>query len=65
MVKCPLGQGMVDWPKFFRVLAQGNFTGPVTVDIAYPVKNMPSALSSELQFVRKQVQVAWPGPPKT
>jgi sugar phosphate isomerase/epimerase len=65
MVKCPLGQGMVDWPKFFRILAQSNFTGPITLEIAYPVKDMPSALTRELQFARKQVQAAWPSVPKT
>jgi sugar phosphate isomerase/epimerase len=65
MTKCPLGQGMVDWTKFFRMLAQANYTGPVTLEVGYTVKDMPSALARDLQFARKQVQVAWGLAPKT
>ncbi len=59
MTKCPLGQGMVDLPKFFQLLAQANYTGPVTLEIGYATKDMPSALSHELQFTRKLLQTAW------
>ena len=59
MTRCPLGQGMVDFPKFFRMLAQANYAGPVTLEIGYPAKDMPSALVRDLQFARKQVQTAW------
>ncbi len=65
MTKCPLGQGMVDWTKFFQMLAQAGYMGPVTLEIAYPAKDMPSALVSDLQFTRKQVQTAWGLGPKT
>jgi L-ribulose-5-phosphate 3-epimerase len=65
MTKCPLGQGMVDWPKFFQMLAQANFTGPVTLMADYKSKDGPSALVADLQFARKQVQTAWGLAPKT
>jgi sugar phosphate isomerase/epimerase len=59
MTKCPLGQGMVDLPKFFQMLSQANYTGPVTLEIGYPAKDMPSALTRDLQFARKHLQTAW------
>jgi sugar phosphate isomerase/epimerase len=59
MTKCPLGEGMVDWPKFFQMLAQAHFEGPITLEIAYPAKDMPSALARDLQFARKLLQTAW------
>ena len=59
MTKCPLGQGIVDWPKCFQMLAQASFSGPVTLEVAYAAKDMPSALVKDLQFARKQVQTAW------
>ncbi len=65
MMKCPLGQGMVDFPKFFRTLAQANYSGPVTVEVGYPAKALHSALVSDLQFARKQVQTAWGAATKT
>ena len=65
MTKCPLGQGMVDWPKFFQMLAQANFMGPVTLQVDYKPKDMPSAIVGDLQFTRKHVQTAWGLGPKT
>jgi sugar phosphate isomerase/epimerase len=59
MSKCPLGQGMVDFPKFFQMLARANYTGPVTLEIGYPAKDMPSALTRDLQYARKLLQTAW------
>jgi sugar phosphate isomerase/epimerase len=65
MTRCPLGEGMVDWTKFFQILAQANYTGPLTIEIGYTKKDMPSALIKDLQFARKQVAAAWPAAPKT
>ena len=65
MTTCPLGQGMVDRPKFFQILAQANYAGPVTVEVAYATRDLPSALVNELRFTRKQVETAWGGAPKT
>ena len=59
MTRCALGQGIVEWTKFFQLLAQANYSGPVTVEIGYATKAMPSALVKDLQFARKQVGAAW------
>jgi len=59
MTKCAMGEGMVDWPKFFQMLAQANYTGPVTLEVGYPTKDMPGAFARDLQFARKQIQTAW------
>jgi sugar phosphate isomerase/epimerase len=53
------GKGVVDWTKLYEILAQAGYTGPITVEVGYPTKEMPNALVRDLQFARKQVQVAW------
>lgn len=65
MTRCPLGQGMVDWSKFFQILAQANYAGPVTLEVGYQAKDMPSAIVGDLQFTRKHLQSAWGLGPKT
>jgi sugar phosphate isomerase/epimerase len=59
MQMCPLGEGMVDWPAFFRVLAEAKFTGPVSVHQEYRVQDELGAMNKDLEFVRKQVKQAW------
>jgi len=57
---CPLGEGMVDWTKFFAALARAKFTGPLSLEVAYrPVKEL-EAIRRDLGFVRKQVAAAYP-----
>ncbi len=58
--KCPLGEGMVDWNKFFSLLAAAKFTGPVSIAMEYAPKNEPGAMLKDLEFARKQIQQAWP-----
>jgi L-ribulose-5-phosphate 3-epimerase len=65
MSRCPLGKGMIDWPKFFQMLAQAGFMGPVTLEIGYAAKDMPSAFATDLEFARKHIQTAWGIGPKT
>lgn len=65
MTRCPLGEGMVDWTKFFQILAQANYAGSITVEVGYATKQMPSALVRDLQFTKKQVAAAWGTAPKT
>lgn len=62
---CPLGQGIVEWHRILQILAHANFSGPVTIEVAYPTKEMPSALARDLEFARKQIQSAWSTPPRT
>jgi L-ribulose-5-phosphate 3-epimerase len=63
--KCPLGEGMVDWAKFFGILAAVRFTGPVSIAMEYGPKDEPGAMAKDLEFTRKQVQQAWSAPSGT
>jgi L-ribulose-5-phosphate 3-epimerase len=60
MQMCPLGEGIVDWQAFFRILAEARFTGPVSVHQEYIVQDELGAMAKDLEFVRKQVKQAWP-----
>jgi L-ribulose-5-phosphate 3-epimerase len=59
MQMCPLGEGVVDWSAFFRILAEARFTGPVSVHQEYSVQDEIGAMNKDLEFVRKQVKQAW------
>ncbi len=59
MQMCALGEGVVDWQAFFRILAEGRFTGPVSVHQEYTVQDELGAMNKDLEFVRKQVKQAW------
>ena len=72
---CPLGEGMVRWPEFFRLLARTGFDGPVSLHIEYDVggktraarlDNALAAARKNLDFLRKQLAAAFGGrqPPK-
>jgi sugar phosphate isomerase/epimerase len=58
--KCPLGDGMVDWTKFFGILATAKFTGPISIAQDYAPKNPPGAMAKDLEFASQQVRQAWP-----
>lgn len=34
---CPLGEGMVDFPRFFQMLAETTFSGPLQIHYEYPL----------------------------
>jgi sugar phosphate isomerase/epimerase len=57
--KCPLGDGMVDWDKFFGILAAAKFTGPMSIAVEYKPRNQPGAMAKDLEFARKHVEQAW------
>jgi L-ribulose-5-phosphate 3-epimerase len=57
---CPLGEGMVDWTAFFATLARVRFVGPISISMAYQPKNDIAAIRRDLEFVRKQVEAAYP-----
>ena len=63
MQKCPLGQGMVDWDKFFSILSAAHFTGPMSVQIEYAPQNVIGACAKDLEFARKHVEQAWSAKP--
>jgi sugar phosphate isomerase/epimerase len=58
-IPCPLGEGMVDWSRFFTALARVKFTGPLSLEVGYrPAKEL-EAIGRDLEFVRKQVAAAY------
>lgn len=63
----PLGEGMVRWPEFLRMLGKVPFTGPVSLHIEYdPGGNSKAdrfekgflAAERDLNFLRKQLKAA-------
>jgi sugar phosphate isomerase/epimerase len=65
---CPLGEGMVRWPEFFRLLAKVRFDGPLSLHIEYDVggktkaerlDNGLTAAQKDLRFLRKQIAAAF------
>jgi sugar phosphate isomerase/epimerase len=56
---CPLGEGSVDWPRFFTTLAKAKFTGPITLELRYQPANELSAMRKDLEFIRKQIAAAY------
>lgn len=52
---CPLGQGMVDYPKFFQMLAASNFSGPISLHVEYEIDAPTAAAKHEktLQAVER------------
>jgi sugar phosphate isomerase/epimerase len=68
---CPLGQGMVDWPEFFGVLAKAEFRGPVALHLEYEIagatpseqqENTLVAAARDLDFLKTQLAAAHAGP---
>lgn len=68
---CPLGEGMVRWPEFFKLLARVRFDGPLSLHIEYDpggkskaerLENSLAAARKDLQFLRKQLAMAFPKP---
>lgn len=55
MKMCPLGEGMVDWAQFFKLLGGASFTGPISLHVEYDPKDELDAMSRDLAFLRKFV----------
>ncbi len=60
--KCPLGEGMVDWQRFFSIVSAAKFTGPVSLHLDYETKSNAGAMAKDLEFARGLVQKAWANP---
>ncbi|HXA49026.1 MAG TPA: TIM barrel protein [Candidatus Acidoferrum sp.] len=56
---CPLGEGSVDWTKFFGTLAKAKFVGPLTLEMRYQPANELNAMRKDLEFIRKQIAAAY------
>jgi L-ribulose-5-phosphate 3-epimerase len=56
---CPLGEGMVDWPRFFSLLARGGFKGPLSLRVEYQPGNEIAAIERDVEFLKKQIRTAY------
>jgi sugar phosphate isomerase/epimerase len=59
---CPLGQGTVDWPKFFAILAEAKYYGPLSLRMDYHPKDEIAALTKDCAFAHKQINIAYKVP---
>jgi len=67
---CPLGEGMVDWKSYFKMLAQSNFQGPISLHLEYEISgstntaredNTLLAAQRDLEFLKARVREAYTG----
>jgi sugar phosphate isomerase/epimerase len=59
MRMCPLGQGMVDWPKVISMLAAAKFTGPISLHCEYQPSDMLGALATDLAYLKKLIKASY------
>jgi sugar phosphate isomerase/epimerase len=68
IIDCPLGQGMVHWPEYFRILAQAGYSGPVSLFLEYDIPgrtiaeqqdNTLAAAKRDLGFLRHGLDTAY------
>jgi L-ribulose-5-phosphate 3-epimerase len=59
MRMCPLGQGMVDWPKVFSMIAAAKFTGPISLHCEYNPPDVLDAIGRDLAFLKKHVNAVY------
>lgn len=58
---CPMGEGMVNWPKVFQAFAAARFTGPMSLHVEYEPKDELAAIARDLEFIKKLVDAAYGG----
>jgi sugar phosphate isomerase/epimerase len=58
---CPPGEGAVDFPRFFAMLARARFTGPISLPLDYQPKDEVNAMRRDIEFVRKHIAAAYGG----
>ena len=56
---CPLGDGAVDFARFFAALAKARFAGPITLPVDHSPAGEVEAIKHDLAFVRKQIAAAY------
>ncbi|MGH9628312.1 MAG: sugar phosphate isomerase/epimerase family protein, partial [Bryobacteraceae bacterium] len=59
---CPIGEGMVNWPKVFAAFAKSGFSGPLTLHVEYHAKDELEAIAKDYEFIRKQIAAAYSSP---
>jgi sugar phosphate isomerase/epimerase len=67
---CPMGEGMVDWKRFFAMLAKARFHGPASLHLEYEItgatpqaeeENMLAAAARDLAFIKARLAEAYSG----
>lgn len=67
---CPIGEGMVDWKRYFGMLAKAGFRGPVSLHLEYEItgatpsaqqENTLAAAARDLKFVKAHLADAYSG----
>ncbi|HOL72734.1 MAG TPA: sugar phosphate isomerase/epimerase family protein [Bryobacteraceae bacterium] len=56
---CPMGEGMVNWPKVFAALASARFAGPLSLHVEYHADDELAAMARDVAFIRKQLAAAY------
>jgi L-ribulose-5-phosphate 3-epimerase len=56
---CPLGEGMVDWKQYFKLLSQANFHGPISLHLEYDLKGATAAEEEEKTIAAIQRDLAF------
>lgn len=51
---CPMGQGLVDWDRFFKILADAKFYGPLSLRLEYKFNDALGSIRKDGDFVRKK-----------
>jgi sugar phosphate isomerase/epimerase len=59
LTECPLGEGMVDWPRFCGTLARVRFTGPILLAVDYGPTDELAPIRNDLEFLKKNLAVAY------
>ncbi len=57
-VECPLGEGVVNWPVVFKLLAAAGFTGPISIHQEYQPSDRIEAAHKDLEYAKKQFAIA-------
>ncbi len=67
-INCPLGEGMVPWKPYFKLLAQAGFHGPISLHLEYEIpgssaaskeENTLAAAQRDLEFLKRGLGEAY------
>ena len=65
---CPLGEGMVNFPKFFQLLAASGFSGPISLHVEYEIEGPTeaarhekelAAIGKDFKYLKQQTEKAF------
>jgi L-ribulose-5-phosphate 3-epimerase len=67
-INCPLGEGMVNWSDYFKMLRQAGFQGPISLHLEYDIPgdndaaietNTIASAERDLSFLNSRLQEAY------